>query len=157
MAIGLNIFKFIEPYLTVHIGDFISTTVLFIARSHFDSNLFCNPILSKAKHLNGSGLVIDTWVNTACAGKYSFVEKFVLGKFINAKRFTMALYSLENLPIANVLYSYDATKCETTILDVKTSILLCDKMEDLLIKSIQSEEVGARVDTRPTRYYTDDS
>ena len=78
------------------------------------------------------------------------------GGFLSAKGFTTDLDYLENIPIANVLYAYDAANDETIILEVNNSIYLCDKIDDLLLKPIQSEEVGVQVDTCPKRYYPDD-
>ena len=79
-----------------------------------------------------------------------------MGKFITLRGFTTALGSLDNLPIADVLYAYNEENGEIIILKAKKSIYLCDKMDELLIKPIQSEEVGVQVDTRPKRYYPDD-
>ena len=80
-----------------------------------------------------------------------------MGKFITAKGFTTALGSLDNLPIADVLYAYNEENSEIIILKAKKSIYLCDKMDELLIKPIQSEEVGVHVDTHTKRYYPDDT
>ena len=100
-------------------------------------------------------MVIDTYADTACAGKYAFVEEFVMGKFITAKGFTTYLGSIDNITISNILYTYDATNGETIILEEKNSIYLCDKMYDLLLNTIQAEEIGVRVDTNPKSYYLD--
>ena len=65
-------------------------------------------------------------------GKYAFVEELFIGKFISANRFTMALFYLENPPIANVLYAYDAENDETIIVGENNSIYICDKMDEPL-------------------------
>ena len=78
------------------------------------------------------------------------------GGFLNAKGFTTNLGYLDNIPIANVLYAYDAANDETIILEVNNSIYLCDKIDDLLLKPIQAEESGIRVDTCTNRYYPDE-
>ena len=70
----LTIIKCIEPYSTVRILDIITTTILSISPSNFNPDVFNHTILSEAKHLNGSRLAIDTWDNTACAGKNEFLE-----------------------------------------------------------------------------------
>ena len=93
-----------------------------MAQRHFYPDFFCHPILSETEYLNGSRLGIDTWYDTACAGKQSFVEKFIMGNFITTRGFTTALISLDNLPIAIILYSYDASNCVTIILDANNSI-----------------------------------
>ena len=140
----------------MRIRTVISTNVLSNARSHFDPDVFCHTTLFEAKHLNVSGLVIDTLANTACSGNHAFLEEFVMGKFITAKVFTTDLGFIENIPIVNVLYDYDAANGETITLEENNSFHLCDNMDDLLLKPIQSEEVGVQVDTHPKRYYPDD-
>ena len=77
-------------------------------------------------------------------------------KFITSKGFTIYLCSLVNIPIENVLYSYDAENGKKIILEAKNSIYLFDNMDDSLMNPIQVEEVEVRVDTRPKRYYPDD-
>ena len=141
----LTILKFVEPSSTVFTGDIISTTVFSISQSHFYPNVFRHPILSESKHLNVSRLVVDTWSDTAFIGNHVFVEDSFMGKFMTAKAFTMALVYLYNILIKNVLYAYDAEKCETMILEAKNSIYLCDNMHDLVINPIQAEEVSVWV------------
>ena len=117
------------------------------------SDVFCHTILSKAKHINGWRLGIDTWDNTACEGKHAFVEAFIMGKFITAKAFTTSIGYLHNLLIVNVLYVCDAENGEMTILEAKNSIYLCDKMDDSFPNSIQDEEVGVLVETCTKRFF----
>ena len=91
----------------MRIGDVISTTLFYTEPSHFDPSIFHCPIISEAKHLNGYISGIDTWADTACAGKHAFVEELFMGKCMTVIGFTMALGYLENLPIENILYTYD--------------------------------------------------
>ena len=138
-----------------NVGAVLSTIVT-LATATFNPDAFVHPRLTDAEHREGSRLGIDSWADTACAGKHAFVEEFVMGKFITAKGFTQALGQLDNLPMANVLYAYDTHDGNVLILEANNCIYLGDQMEDYLANPIQAEEIGVRVDTRPKRYYPDD-
>ena len=125
-----------------------------VTNSHADN--FRHPSLSDHEHEYGCKLGIDSWADTCCAGKHAFVEEFIEGKTVTATGFTSSLGSVSNLPIANVVYAYDAKDGTVILLECNNSIYLGDKMSDSLMNPIQAEEVGVRVDTRPTRYYPDD-
>ena len=133
----LIIFKYIEPSSTVRLRAVISTNVLYIARSRFYPYVFCHAILSNSEHLNGLRLEVNTWADTACAGKHAFMEELVMRNFITEKVFTTALGSLDNFSTASILYAYDAANSEIIILEENNSIYLCDNMNDLLLKPIQ--------------------
>ena len=90
---------------------------------------------------------IDTWADTCCAGKHSYVQEFIDGKTVTASGFTSSLGSLTNLPIANVIYAYDDPGGYVLLLECNNAIYLGDKMEDSLLNPIQGEENGVRIDT----------
>ena len=141
----------------MHIGAITSTTVLSIALIHFDTYVFCHPILSEDEHLNGFRLVIDTWADTACAVKHAFVEAFIMVIFITERGFNTTLGCLNNIPISIFFNTCDAANSEIIILESKNSIYLCDNMENSLLNTIQASGVGVHVDTNPKRYYPDDT
>ena len=76
-------------------------------------------------------------------------KKFVEGKTVTATGFTSSLGSVTNLPVANVVYAYDATDGTVILLECNNSIYLGVKMPDSLMNPIQAEEVGVQVDTHP--------
>ena len=121
-----------------------------------NASTFRHPKLSDLEHNNGCRLGIDTWADTSCAGKHAFVEEFIEGKTVTATGFTSSLGSMANLPIANVVYAYDALDGTVILLECNNSIYLGDSMTDSLMNPIQAEEVEVRVDTRPKRYYPND-
>ena len=65
---------------------------------------------------------IDSWSDTGCAGKHAYLEEFIYGRPVNATRFAPSLGSLNNLPIANVLYAYDTPSGKTVLLEHKNVI-----------------------------------
>ena len=125
-----------------------------VTESYADS--FRHPKLSTAEHNEGCKLGIDSWADTCCAGKHAYVEEFIEGKTVTATGFTSSLGSIKSLPIANVLYAYDAPDGTVIVLECNNSIYLGDKMNDSLLNPIQAEEVGVRIDIRPRRYYPED-
>ena len=71
---------------------------------------------------------------------------------VTASGFTQELGSLTNIPIANVLYSYDTPEGETLILESNNAIYL-GKNGRSLMNPIQSEEIGVCIDTQTQKYY----
>ena len=134
--------------MNLHLHAVLSTIVT-LATATFNPDAFVHPQLTDDEHNSGSRLGLDSWADTACAGKHAFVEEFVMGRFITAKGFTQALGQLDNLPIANVLYAYDTQDGHVLILEANNCIYLGNEMEDSLANPIQAEEMGVRVDTRP--------
>ena len=114
---------------------------------------FRHPHLTDDEMFKGTRLGIDTWADTACAGRHAFVEEFVEGKVVNAQGFSSSLGKISNLPIANVLYAYDAPDSSVILLECNNSIYLGDDMDDSLINPIQCEDNGVREDTRPKSFY----
>ena len=125
-----------------------------VTESYADS--FRHPKLTTAEHNEGCKMGIDSWADTCCAGKHAYVEEFIEGKTVTATGFTSSLGSIKSLPIANVLYAYDAPDGTVIVLECNNSIYLGDKMNDSLLNPIQAEEVGVHVDIRPRRYYPED-
>ena len=95
--------------------------------------------LSKAELLMGCLLGIHSWADIGCAGKYAYVEEFISGRTVNAIGFSPSLGSLNNLPIANVLYAYDTSSGKTLLLEYKNVLYLGPKMKYGLANPIQSE------------------
>ena len=126
-----------------------------VQNNSFSSENFRHPTLSEKEHNEGARLGIDSWADTACAGKHAFVEEFIIGKYVNASGFSSSLGSLKRLPVANVLYAYDAIDGTVLVLESNNSIYMGDKMNDSLLNPIQAEEVDVRIDIRPKRYYSD--
>ena len=122
----------------------------------FNPDKFCHPILTKEELMNGVRLGIDTWADTTCAGKHAYVEEFVIGKSVTATGFTSSLEHIPSLPIANVLYAYDASHGTVIILEANNSIYLGDRIEDSLMNPIQATEQGVNIDVCPCRYYPND-
>ena len=143
------------PVEDISIGAVFSQMIAKASRSDSLDN-FRHPVLTSAEHTSGCHLGIDTWTDTMCSGKHAFVEEFVEGKSVTATGFTPSLGSLPSLPIANVLYAYDAADGTVLVLEANNSIYLGDKMNDSLMNPIQAEEVDVRVDVRPKQYYPDD-
>ena len=117
---------------------------------------FRHPVLTSIEHFEGCRLGLDSWVDTCCAGKHAFVEEFIQGKTVTATGFTSALGTMSNLPIANVVYAFDAPDSTVILLECNNSIYLGDKMDDSLVNPIQAEEAGVHIDLRPCRYYPPD-
>ena len=129
---------------------------IFKTNSTFDYDAFRHPSLIDHEHKNGGWLGIDSWTDTACAGKHVYVKEFVVGKLITASGFTPELGALTNLPVANVLYAYDSKDGQTIILESNKAIYLGKKMHDSLLNPIQAEEEGIRIVVRPQCYYPND-
>ena len=140
---------------TVKIAAFTTKRIISQTISH-DIDNFRHPLLSNEEHTNGIRLGIDSWADTCCAGRHAYVEEFVMGKTVTATGFTPSLGSVPSLPIAHVLYAYDALDGTVIILEANNSIYLGEKMEDSLMNPIQAEEAGIRVDVRPKKYYPED-
>ena len=103
--------------------------------------------------MNGTRLGFDSWADTSCAGKHAFVESFVEGKSVNAVGFSHSLGTMENLPIANVVYAYDFNDGRTVLLENFNAIYLGDSMQDSLVNPIQCEDNGVHIDLRPKQFY----
>ena len=132
----------------------INAIVTQISKTSIKHNtIFRHPTLTTKEHDDGCRLGIDTWADTCCAGKHSYVQEFIDGKTVTASGFTSSLGSLTNLPIANVVYAYDDPGGYVLLLECNNAIYLGDKMEDSLLNPIQGEENGVRIDTRPRLYY----
>ena len=85
----------------------------------------------------------------------TYVEEFVVDKFVTAGGFSASLGTLPDLLIANVLYTYDNNDGNTFLLECNNSIYLSDQMNDSPMNPIQAEESDVRINVRPKRYYTD--
>ena len=98
---------------------FASTFGRFISKisTTFDYDLIWYPSLSPQEHNDKTRLGIDSWADTACAGKHAFVEEFTMGKIVTASGFSPDLGSLGNLPVTNILYDHDTDQGETIILE----------------------------------------
>ena len=106
----------------------------------FDYDSFHHPVLPDHKHNAGTCLGTDSWDDTTCAGKYSFVEEFFVGKAVTASGLSPDLGTIGNLPVSNALYAHDTENGENILLESNNAIYLGENMFDLLINPIQAEE-----------------
>ena len=63
--------------------------------------------LSEEETKWGYILGLDYWAETGCSVKYAYVNELFEGKSANETGFTSTLGSINNLPIAHVLYVFD--------------------------------------------------
>ena len=88
-----------------------------------------------------------------CIGKHCYVEEFIQGKVVNATGFTNTLGSLNNLPIAHVLYAYNHLDGSTLVIECNNSIYLGEDMVDSLVNPVQCKDNNVHVNLRPWAYY----
>lgn len=128
----------------------ISVITTIIARtnttSHMQDKPFRQPQLTPQELHNGCRLGWDTWADTSCSGKHAYVDEFIVRKSVTATGFTASLGSVQNLPMANVLYAYDTQQGTTILLEHNNTIYLGKEMNDSLANPIQAEEEGVRID-----------
>ena len=62
--------------------------VIVKSQSSYDYDSFRHPLLTHDEKNNGARLGIDTWADTACAGKHAYVEELVIDKVVTASGFT---------------------------------------------------------------------
>ena len=97
--------------------------------------------LNKEELKNGCKLGLDTWADTGCSGKHTYVKEFIIGKIVTAMGFSLSLGN-KNLKYAHVLYAYDQEDGSVlVILEYNNTIYLCDAMQDSLSNPLQSEEM----------------
>ena len=125
-------------------------------KTGYSCDSFRHPKLSDEDLRLGCKLGLDSWADTGCAGKHSYVEEFIIGKTVTATGFSPSLGKLENLPYAHVLYAYDHAGGSVILLEHNNAIYIGNNMNDSLSNPIQSEEAGVRIDLRPKRYYEND-
>ena len=140
--------KSIDLYAFRHVVFVVAKT-----SSLFSIDKFRHPKLSNDELKYGCRLGIDSWADTCCAGRHCYVEEFVQGKVVNATGFTSTLGSLNNLPIAHVLYAYDQPDGTTSVIECNNSIYLGEDMVDSLVNPIQCKDNDVCVDLRPRAYY----
>jgi len=132
-----------------------SVTVSISKATHSNTRSFKHPTLSQTELQFGSKLGWDSWAETSCSGKHAYVEEFVEGRTVTATGFSSSLGSIKDLPIAHVLYAYDAADGETLILEHNNTVYLGDNLVDSLANPIQSEDNDVRVDIRPKVIYNE--
>ena len=115
---------------------------IYKAVTHSNVGTFIHPVLSYTEHVEGCKLGIDSWSDTCCAGKHEFVEEFIEGKTVTASVFISSLGSISNIPIANIVNTYDAPDGTVLLLQCNNLIYLGQKMSSSLLNLIQAEEVG---------------
>ena len=67
-------------------------------------------------------MIIDSWVDTSCAEKHAHIGSYVEGKLVNTSGFSSSLGSIDDLPIVNVVYTYDCLSG-----DIILHIISCQK------------------------------
>ena len=117
------------------------------------TNNFRHPKLREEELRNGCKLRLDTWADTDCSGKHTYMEEFLIGKTLTAMGFSSSLGKLKNLAYAHVLYAYDHEDGSVLLLKHNNTIYLGDAMQGSLSNPIQSEENGIRIDLRPRHNY----
>ena len=144
--------------IETRIAQISSVYVSFIhSISKISNATFRHPILTDDDKFYGTRLGFDSWADTSCAGRHAFVDSFVEGKSVNATGFSGTLGSINDLPIANVIYAFDQPDGETILLENFNAIYLGEKMEDSLINPIQCEENNVKIDMRPKHFYPNQS
>ena len=119
----------------------------------FNVNTFCHPTLTSEELQFGAKLGVDSWADTCCADRHCYVEEFVEGKVVNATGFTPSLGAINSLPIAHVLYAFDAPNSLVYILECNNAIYLGEEMIDSLMNPIQCEENNFKADIRPQAHH----
>ena len=66
-----------------HIGIITSRIVKAVTNSN--AGIFCQPVLSDTRHVEGCKLGIDSLEDTCCAGKHAFAEEFIEGKLLHLR------------------------------------------------------------------------
>ena len=92
------------------------------------------------------------WAYTSCSGKKSYVDEFVEGKSVNVTGFTSTLGSIDNLPIAHLLYLFDKEDGTMVLLEHNNTIYMVDGMINSLDNPIRCEGNDARIDLPPKVY-----
>lgn len=121
-----------------------------------NTEYFRYPTLSPTQLKEGCQLGWDTWDDTSCSGKHSYVDSFVEGKSATVTGFSPSLGSVKDLPVANVLFTCDTKFGTTLLLEHNNTIYLSEDMEDSLGNLIQSEENGVQVNLCSKKYYPDE-
>ena len=97
---------------------------------------------------SGFILGLDSWADTGFSGKHAYVDGFVEGNSVNVTGFKSTLGSIDNLPIAHVLYEFDKENGNVVLLEHNNTIYMGDDMIDSLDNPIQCEDNYVRVDLR---------
>ena len=79
---------------------------------------------------------LDSWVDTDCSGKHTYVDEFVEGNSVNVTGLTSTLGSIDNLPVAHVLHSFDKEDGTMVLLEHNTTIYIGGNIIDSLYISI---------------------
>ena len=110
------------------------------------STYFHHPLLSAEEMKLGFRLGLDSWADTGCSGKNAYVDEFVEVKSFNVTGFTSILVSIDNLPIAHVLYAFDKENENMVFLKHNNTIYTGNDIIDTLDNPIQCEYNDMRVD-----------
>ena len=112
------------------------------------------PSLNKNELFQGCNLIMDSGVDTCCAGKHAWVTELIQGISVSCRGFSDSLPVKEDLPIANVIYAYDCAHQGKTILShINYCIHMGKKKNDALACPNQMRSFGVTVDERPSVYY----
>ena len=76
---------------------------------------------------NSCDLLIDTGIDTCCAGKHAYILAIIEGISVSCRDFSDNLPVEENLPVVNVIYDHDCKKrVEVILLRLNHCIYLGD-------------------------------
>ena len=98
---------------------------------------------------SGCRLGLDYWADTGFPDKHPYVDEFIDGKGVNVTGFTYTLVSIDNLPIAHVLYTFDKDDETVVFIEHNNTIYMGDDMIDPLDKPIHCEDNDVRIDLHP--------
>ena len=95
---------------------------------------------------------LDSWDGTGCSGKHAYVDEFIGGNSVNVTGFISTLASIDNLPIAHVLYAFGKYYGTVVLLEQNNTVYTGYDMIDSLSKPIQYKDNDVRVYLRPKLY-----
>ena len=102
---------------------------------------------------SGCRLGLDSWSETVCSGKHSYVDEFFESNSVNVTGFTYTLGSIYNLPVAHVLYAFDKEDRTVVLLEHNNTIYMGYDIINSLASPIKYEDNDVRVDSRPKVNY----
>ena len=121
---------------------------------HSKSTHLRPPSLYEEEMESGFRLGTDSWADTGCSGENAYVDEFVEGNCVNVTGITPTLVSIDNLPIAHLLYVFDKEYVTVVLFEHNHTIYMGDNMIDSLCNPIQYEDNDVIVDLSPKVYYS---
>ena len=108
------------------------------------------PKLTTIEESNSCDILMDTKVDTWCAGKHAYVLAIIEGISVSCRDLSDNLPVEENLPVVNIIYAYDCKKRgEVILLQLNHCIYLGGKKNDAIACPNQLRLFDIHVDERP--------